>query len=430
MNIDKIKNKLHQETAWFDIYSSQSESTSIKFNHSSLEEISQHEDSGTGIRLNKNGRTGFSYTHNDEMIEKAAEKALELSKFGEVENLILPSGQNFESLEHEYWIKFDKKTEIEKGEEVIAKIKKRFPEADVSVSLSAGEGKRSLVNSSGANYDDVYKYYGASVSALLVDESGSRLNCGYSDSSTQIFDIAFFADKIIQDLEIGSKTCVIEGGKVPVIFTPDAVSSMLSIILSGFSAKQIYKKLSPFCDKIGSCEFNNQFSIIDDPLVVNSPGSFVFDDEGVKAERKYIIKQGVIENIISDVKYAALLNIKPSGNSSRGYSGMPYSSFSNLIIEPGEKSFKYLSAQINNGIVADQFIGLGQSNTLTGDFSANLDFAYLVKNGEIQGRVKNCMVSGNIFEMLKNHIEVSSDLIATGGSKIPYLFFEKINLTV
>ncbi|MBN1499022.1 MAG: TldD/PmbA family protein [Spirochaetes bacterium] len=429
MNIDKLKDRLKKETGWFDIYYSESKSYPVKFEHSVLEEVNEYEDSGVGIRLNKNGKTGFSYTNNSELIEKAADKAIELSAFGEKEHLALPGKTDAVNLKHEYWKTFDKKTEIAKGTRAIEIIKEKFPHADVTVQISAGEGSRRLINSEGADYSEEYKYYSSYVSALLVDESGSRLDIGYSDVSTDVFKIDFLAEKIAAELQLASQVCDAASGKVPVIFTPDAFAAMLSIILSGFNAKQIYKKLSPFYGKIGNREFNEKLTITDDPLIINSPSSYTVDDEGVKAGKRNIIKNGVIENIISDVKYASLLNIEPSGNSSRNYGGLPHANFSNLIVEPGTTSFKDLCSRAGNGIIADQFLGLGQSNTLTGDFSANLNLAYLVKNGEIQGRIKDCMVSGNIFEMLKNSIEISSDFVSKGGSIIPYILFENINLT-
>jgi len=77
----------------------------------------------------------------------------------------------------------------------------------------------------------------------------------------------------------------------------------------------------------------------------------------------------------------------------------------------------------------DQFIGLGQSNTLTGEFTANLDLAYALENGEIAGRVKDCMLGGNLFELLSTGPVFSRERIRYGSALVPFVLFPSVNLT-
>ena len=49
-------------------------------------------------------------------------------------------------------------------------------------------------------------------------------------------------------------------------------------------------------------------------------------------------------------------------------------------------------------------MGAEQGNILNGDFSGNVLLGYKIENGKVAGRVKDTMVSGNIYEMLK-HID-------------------------
>ncbi len=132
---------------------------------------------------------------------------------------------------------------------------------------------------------------------------------------------------------------------------------------------------------------------------------------------------------ITDLKYAERLGTEPSGNASRGFSSLPSPSFTGVTVEPGSSSFKDMIAGVERGIVAEQFIGLGQSNTLTGDFSASLDLAFLVENGEIKGRVKDCMMSGNIIDLLKGEVYFSSERERRGSVVMPYAMFPSVSIT-
>ena len=54
-------------------------------------------------------------------------------------------------------------------------------------------------------------------------------------------------------------------------------------------------------------------------------------------------------------------------------------------------------------------MGAEQGNILGGDFSGNVLLGYKVENGKIVGRVKNTMVSGNVYQVLKEITAIGSE---------------------
>ena len=66
-----------------------------------------------------------------------------------------------------------------------------------------------------------------------------------------------------------------------------------------------------------------------------------------------------------------------------------------------------LISQMGNGLVIDQILGGGPD--ISGDFSINVDLGYCIENGEIVGRVKDTMVAGNIYTILKQILALGSD---------------------
>jgi PmbA protein len=68
------------------------------------------------------------------------------------------------------------------------------------------------------------------------------------------------------------------------------------------------------------------------------------------------------------------------------------------------------------------------SNVMAGEFSANVDLGFLIENGEVGGRVKNTMISGNVFDMIGKIIGISSQQIPLGSSLFPYLLFDEVKV--
>jgi PmbA protein len=73
-------------------------------------------------------------------------------------------------------------------------------------------------------------------------------------------------------------------------------------------------------------------------------------------------------------------------------------------------------ADIREGLVIEQLMGAEQGNVLGGDFSGNVLLGYKIENGRIVGRVKNTMVSGNVYQILKEIVTLGKEGRWVGGS--------------
>ena len=73
---------------------------------------------------------------------------------------------------------------------------------------------------------------------------------------------------------------------------------------------------------------------------------------------------------------------------------------------------------MKQGVLVEQLLGAGQGNELGGDFRANLSLGFLVENGEIAGRVKNTMISGNVYEALTEVEAIGSEPEPVFGTRV------------
>ena len=413
---------------WFDIYFEESSSTPIVFKNNRFYSVSEKNSSGFGVRVNKSGKTGFSFCSSPEMIEAASINAIQLSAFGEEDSFKLPD--KAKSFPEQQFENFDKNHVMEKAQEQIERLHREFPDSLTDIHITSGKGSRKIINSSGLDFNDQYEFFSASISTTRVSRDGVRTDIGESSAKIKSFDLSSLTDKIIRYHHLAEKIIKVDAGKIPVIFTPSAFSSLLSILLSQMNAVNHFKKISPFTEKLGTKVFSDHISISDDPTIPDSVYSLDYDDEGFHTFKKNIVEKGVLGSVISDLRYSKLLGISPTGNATRSFSSMPYPSFTNIVVSAGNNSLKEIMKQTGKGILVDEMLGLGQSNTITGDFSCNLNMAFQYENGEITGRVKDCMISDNFYSLLASDILLSAETETNGNVIAPYLFCPKINFSL
>ena len=85
----------------------------------------------------------------------------------------------------------------------------------------------------------------------------------------------------------------------------------------------------------------------------------------------------------------------------------------------GEEGVSQILEELGEALVVYGTIGAGQSNLLAGEFSFNVGMGFLVKGGEVVGRVKDTMVSGNVYEA--EILAVSREQEVYWTHRLPYI---------
>jgi PmbA protein len=80
-----------------------------------------------------------------------------------------------------------------------------------------------------------------------------------------------------------------------------------------------------------------------------------------------------------------------------------------LLVSEGDTSLEEMIADMSEGLIVEALLGAGQGNVLGGDFNANVLLGYKVQDGKVVGRVKNTMVSGNVYKALSNLVAIGSE---------------------
>jgi TldD protein len=157
----------------------------------------------------------------------------------------------------------------------------------------------------------------------------------------------------------------------------------------------------------------DHLNIVDSAAEPGLRGSFKYDDEGTRAVKTYLIREGKLVGRLHSRETAAKMNEKPTGNARAiNYRFPPIVRMTNTYIEPGKMSFNDIIADIKEGIYAKNWYG-GTTSMEMFTFSAGE--AYMIRNGKIAEAIRPIMLTGNVFNTLKNIDAIGNDLDMNQG---------------
>jgi len=390
----------------------------IHFEANQLKSIETREMAGAALRLIKDGRVGFGSTTNLSTPEKLIGVALETAPFGVEAKFEFPGPAAYPDVPvYDPAVEQSRLDEmVSLGQSVIDTVRSYSDEVQVGGSVSRSVSTISLLNSRGARSVYTKSTYSLGFEGTVIRGEDMLFVFDFMSSCHPITDATSVAENMIRQLRLADVTAPMTTGVMPVIFTPTAVSSiLLSPLVSGLNGKTVLLGTSPLVDKRGERIVDARFGLTDDPTIPFIPGSRPSDDEGVASRRMPLIDQGVAANFMYDLQTGAQSGVVSTGNGERGLGSLPGPSTSVLTVAEGDAEWEDLLAEIKDGLVIERLLGAGQSNILGGDFNANVLLGYKVENGCIVGRVKDTMVSGNVYRALNNLIGIGNTGRWLGG---------------
>jgi PmbA protein len=186
-------------------------------------------------------------------------------------------------------------------------------------------------------------------------------------------------------------------GAVPVVYDPRVSGGLARHLAAAINGSAIARGTSFLKDRMGEKVMSDAITVIDDPHRARGLASKPFDAEGLANARRALVEAGMLKTWVLDLRTARQLGLDSTGNASRGTSGPPSPSVSNLHIEAGDVSPADLMADIRSGFYVTSLMGMG-INMITGDYSRGAS-GFWIENGEIAHPVNEATVAGNLKDM-------------------------------
>ena len=416
MAIKKILDKLTGKVDSAEIFYFKGFARNVNYKGWKLHTSTAKQTEGYALRVIKDGKLGFSATTDPEDISKLVDNALTLSTYGEKTNIKFPDNSskpkevktydpNVESIEQ--------KTLIEAGQYYIDKVMKHRKTCDMGFSASISSGEMRIMNTEGLDISDKGTSLSLSGDLARVKEGdvffvGERFASRFVPENFNT-EIDAIVSQFDEKLQWADNIVNISSGTHPIVFDPQGSLVMLLPLLQGIDGNAIYTKTSPIANKLGQKIFSDKLSISDDGTIDKHVGSSTYDDEGMPKKKMQIIENGVLKNFIFNLMTASKAGMEANGCGSRSLFSHPEPSTSNIIVHNGETNYKEMIADIEEGILLESVLGMGQGNILSGAFSNPMGIAYKIEKGKVVGRVKDAQIAGNIYELLKNIHSVGND---------------------
>jgi len=158
----------------------------------------------------------------------------------------------------------------------------------------------------------------------------------------------------------------------------------------------------------------DELNVVEEGYLPGLRGNFKYDDEGTPRTKTYLIRNGILQGFMHSRETAARMGAEPTGNARAiSYRHEPIVRMRNTIIDQGTVPFDEMIEDIDHGIYACDAFG-GQTELEQFTFSSG--YAYEIVNGKVGEMLRDVVLTGNIFETLKNIDRIGNDLKIIGGS--------------
>lgn len=405
-----------------EVYQSKLKSDSAIFETNNLKRLENSQSEGIALRLWKEGSSGLAVAYGDFDSDKLVDQAIILSTLNNTE-IIKPNYSHINLQPHQGEF-IPTEQLIASGEDTIRQLRDIYIEAICSGEFIYSEQFTCLVNSVGLHCEyskSLVNYY-----LELECSNGKDFLSVHDTKLTQgKIETQQIAKNILERLEWAKKTTSAPKGYIPVLFTPNGAAMLWNTVSEALNSKFVLEKTSPWSNKLQKQVMSNSLTISQNPRY--KPYTIPFDDEGTVTQELSLIKKGDLQQFYSNLTSAKRLGIKSTGNGFRpNLKSYPTPVLINLIVEPGKENFKDLIKKLDYGIIVD--LVLGEKIDISGDFSVNIDSGYSIQEGSINGRIKDTMITGNVYKILENIIGIANDSRWVNSTYAPSLLAEGLSV--
>jgi len=215
-----------------------------------------------------------------------------------------------------------------------------------------------------------------------------------------------------------------EGGTFPAVFEPRAAAALLAQLAPTVFADNVQRGKSALAAKRGEKAFSGSVTIVDDGLMPNGCGSFAFDWEGIPKRRTMLVRDGTIECWLYDGARAAKDHVQSTGSCVReSLDRHPAVGVSNCFLKAGASSPDALVAQLSQGVLVTDLLGMHTANPISGSFSLGVE-GFLIRQGARCEPIRGMTMAGNVHELFSRVVAVGNDLRFTGSFGAPSVLAE------
>lgn len=417
MDIKSILDKLDLKKFpchFVDVRIERTQSSGFVFQNGELVGASERPVLGAFVRVHQNGAWFYASTTAVTELESEITKLIKQADAGvkSPNTYVLPTNNGIHHLMNKSAFAFSNITldqKVKMGQQYLPLLKKIENLKDSRIRYTDLYKEKFYKSSVGTEFSYDFNQAGFSFAGTL--KKGEELfEDGFRKYATEFSQFNNMENEILDYFVEAQKFLKAESvtpGKYKVVLSPE-ITGVFTHESFGHKSEADFMMGDPEATKewkLGSTIGAACLSIVDTGVHDNTSGYCPIDDEGTLAQRTYLIKDGVLTGRLHSTHTANVLEEKPTGNArALNFEYEPIVRMTSTYIEGGKTPFKELLKKAEGGIYFYNFKhGSGGST-----FTIAPVRAYRIKNGELAEPVRVSVLSGSVFETLKQ-IEACGD---------------------
>lgn len=405
-----------------DIRQLRTQKESIKVKNRNVESLSKNDDQGFGIRVIVDGAWGFASSSilTEAEMKRVANRAIEIARASATtkkEDAFLTEAEPYvDEFATQYTIdpltvSLDKKIELLLNSTEILLKSDKIKVAEGSMTFSKTD--KLFASTEGAFIKQSILLTGAGISATAVDGSEVQRR-SYPGSFGGDFSTRGY--EFVEEMKLSENADRVREEVIQLLTAEPCPDTSTTVIISG---QQMALQVHESCghpteldrvlgteislaggsfltlDKRNNLKYgSDKITITADATIPGGLGSFGYDDEGVKAQRIYLVKDGLFVNYLTSRETAQVLGQKSNGTMrADGWNRIPLIRMTNINLEPGEWELDDLIADTKDGIFMD-INKVWSIDDKRLNFQFATEIAWEIKDGKLGKVYKNPIYTG------------------------------------
>lgn len=403
-----------------EAYVGRGSETEVRIYEGEVEHFVSAQSAGIGVRVIREGRTGFAYAGSldDDVVAEVLADARANAQFGspdEHAGLAEPDGVPItpQDLWDDDLASFPTGRKIELAKELERLALAGDPRIRVDdANYADAFAEAAVATSTGIAVSGRENGCYVVVSTLADDGDETQSGFGFSVArSPEGFDLERAASMAVE-----RATRLLGATKPPsrrttVVLDPYVTAQLLSVIGATLNGESVTKGRSPFADRLGDAIASPLVTLVDDPTNPLAYSATDIDGDGLAARRNVLIDAGRLQQFVHSSYSARRAGTTSTGNAVRGgFRGTPGVGCLALALLPGERQQPELVADVDDGVLIQSVQGLHSGvNPISGDFSAGAA-GLTISGGAIGAPVREFTIASTLQRMLQDVVEVGGDI--------------------
>ena len=410
-----------------EVYLENTERLSLKLDEGRLEQATQGNDIGGGVRVFYGNTAAYAYT--DDLSEgsllEAAEAASAAARGTNQMRVSLDLTKQESPITSQVKRPFEQMSTQEKADILreMDQVTRQHSPHIVSVQCGYTETRRQvwIYNSDGVWAEDerAFLEFQGQVTAQKGDvRQSSATGIGGQTG------LEFLNDRDpVQMMPDAADTALLmldarpaPAGEMPVVIT-NGWGGVLFHEACGhcMEADFVTKGASAYAGLVGAKVGPEFLTAIDDGTIPGRRGTMRFDDEGMPTNRTVMIENGILKEYMWDLTEARRAGRASTGNGRRqSFRHMPMPRMTNTFIDAGPHDPQEIIRSVKKGLYAKK-LGGGQVEIGRGDYVFTITEGWLIEDGKLTAPVRGATLVGNGPQTLRQIDMIGTDMSLDPG---------------